>query len=1210
LRLSRIAKERDDPIEIVNAGRLWSELDADALPPCHAERAGFMAPTPRRIRKDHPYAEWNEVYRKFQPAWIELPAYSADCVPFRWMLREQAVSLSDALDIGYEGRLEEQVDAEASLNSPAWIQHEQNQRAMLDTFFSAVRPGSSLVFFYAKETPLSDDPRRTLIGVGRVTGMTRSLPYGNPRGGFGSATWETPIQHSIRPTMDDGFLLPYSRLLELGREGGLDPREFVVHVPDEFFSQFSYATEHVTHDAALSLLLALAEAVNRFATLVPGDWERVRTWLSERLAEVWSARGAFPGLGTALTAFGVPQGVLLSYGIQGLTPENGDPWDVVNRFFTDPGAFSQLYPKPDDMLRKVWASLPEQRRDLLTLISRFDLTIEQATRMYVETERTGIKISDAEFLANPYRFFEADRFRLDPIAVATVDRGVFPVDKIRADFPVTAPSRVDSALDERRVRALVVDRLERAATDGHSLMARDRLIQAVRDEPLDPACPLTVDFFAVAAKIFEPEITSASMADGSPAYQLSRLSQARDKISRTVLKRLKARPLPVSADWPALIDGAIADTSGGEPINQSPQDPLERSARQEKAKALETLAQSRVSVLVGPAGTGKTTLLRALCRLPEVGQRGVLLLAPTGKARVRMQTAIGKPAMTLAQLLVLSDRYDPETGRYKRSAQTPHSGVSTVIVDECSMLTEEQLDALLDSIEGYERLILVGDPRQLPPIGVGRPFVDIVERIRTERGVTGFPLVAPSYAELTVRRRQLDDGSTDAERSDLVLADWFSGGNPPPGSDEIWNQLADKSDLGTLAVRNWSTLLDLHRLLRSELAHSLTGMSDSEDIQGFQASYGGQPYGGHVYFNISSAERAESWQVLSPIRGDAGGVNELNRMLQRAYRGAALALAGEDVPWKRRIPRPAGPQEIVYGDKVINVRNKTRKKFWPKADGALAYVANGEIGVVSGPFRKNGATVSLDQWDVAFSTQPGIAYKFGKGDFGDDDGSPALELAYAITVHKAQGSEFGTTFVVVPSPCRLLTRELLYTALTRHQQRVVLLVQGDPNELRNYASPNYSETATRITNLFDDPNPIEVDGRFLEQRLIHRTRKGINVRSKSEVIIADLLYSKGVEFTYERELVLDGSKRLPDFTIEDADTGETFYWEHLGMLNNDRYRRKWEEKLIWYASHGIRPRGTGPSEDPDGTLIVTKDGVNGSISSADIEVLVDDIFGA
>ena len=234
----------------------------------------------------------------------------------------------------------------------------------------------------------------------------------------------------------------------------------------------------------------------------------------------------------------------------------------------------------------------------------------------------------------------------------------------------------------------------------------------------------------------------------------------------------------------------------------------------------------------------------------------------------------------------------------------------------------------------------------------------------------------------------------------------------------------------------------------------------------------------------------------------------------------------------------------------------------------MAYVANGEIGLVVGPFRRKGSKVSLRQWEVSFSTQPDIAYKFWKGEFGNDDGSPVLELAYAITVHKSQGSEFGTTFVVIPSPCRLLTPELLYTALTRQQQRVVLFMQGDLAELRGYTSPSHSESAARMTNLFNEPKPIEVDGRFMEAGLIHHTRKGIYVRSKSEVIIADLLHSKGIDFVYERELVLGGSKRLPDFTIEDADSGETYYWEHLGMLSNASYKRKWQAKLVWYASHG------------------------------------------
>src|SRR5690606_21685223 len=118
-----------------------------------------------------------------------------------------------------------------------------------------------------------------------------------------------------------------------------------------------------------------------------------------------------------------------------------------------------------------------------------------------------------------------------------------------------------------------------------------------------------------------------------------------------------------------------------------------------------------------------------------------------------------------------------------------------------------------------------------------------------------------------------------------------------------------------------------------------------------------------------------------------------------------------------------GPQEVIYGDKVINVRNKTRKGFYPKSDDAIAYVANGEIGVVVGPFKGAKAKgVPMNKLNVEFSTQQGIAYDFWMNELGSDDGNPFLELAYAITIHKAQGSEFGTTFVVVPNPCRLLSR--------------------------------------------------------------------------------------------------------------------------------------------------------------------------------------------
>ncbi len=150
--------------------------------------------------------------------------------------------------------------------------------------------------------------------------------------------------------------------------------------------------------------------------------------------------------------------------------------------------------------------------------------------------------------------------------------------------------------------------------------------------------------------------------------------------------------------------------------------------------------------------------------------------------------------------------------------------------------------------------------------------------------------------------------------------------------------------------------------------------------------------------------------------------------------------------------------------------------------------------------------------------------------------SPPLELAYALTVHKSQGSEFGITFVVLPDPCWPLSRELLYTALTRQQDRVVVLHQGDLRNLRRYASDKHSDIARRLTNLFAPPSPtrFEVDGteRFLEEGLIHRTKRGDLVRSKSEVIIANELLVQGIDrYEYETALSLpDGRTRYPDFS--------------------------------------------------------------------------------
>lgn len=194
----------------------------------------------------------------------------------------------------------------------------------------------------------------------------------------------------------------------------------------------------------------------------------------------------------------------------------------------------------------------------------------------------------------------------------------------------------------------------------------------------------------------------------------------------------------------------------------------------------------------------------------------------------------------------------------------------------------------------------------------------------------------------------------------------------------------------------------------------------------------------------------------------------------------------------------------------------------------------------------------------------------------------------------------------MPNPCRLLSRELLYTALTRQKDRIVILHQGSRSELRKFSSDDRSETARRLSNLFVAPSPVEINGRIFEDYLIHRTSRGEMVRSKSEVIIADQLANHGVEYGYEQPLTIEDVTKYPDFTIEDMESGSMFYWEHCGMLHVPSYRRRWEDKLEWYRAHGILPREEGSGEN--GTLIITRDEKNGSIDSANITTLIADVL--
>jgi hypothetical protein len=1128
------------------------------------------------------------------------PAYSAAVIPFRWMSRKDAWELARIHDIDADPE-REPMDGWLERNN--WVQDHQNQRELLDAFFSAVEPGRSLCLFYAKQTPMVDDADRILVGAGRVREVGPLVDYTYSRPGkLRSYVWDRAVEHSVRPEFEDGFLLPYHELLTREAEGeSIDLRACTAICPEDRRAEFSYAGEHVTHDGAISALLRCRDALEHSERFVTTPTGLMLKWIDARIGELWRLRGPTPGLGSVLTAFGVERGNLLAYELSSVLGESESPWPLLDDLMSGAQHVSE---RADELLtrtvRDKWLAISSkkpERRALLELMARFELTDDQAKRLWVIENRAGagIDATDADLLANPYLLFERDRVNADPISVWTVDRGAFPPPSIREVHPLPESSNIGDPTDRRRVRALVIEALEDAGTEGHTLQPRSAVVTTVRDYALDPECPVDGDLLDVLEDSFAPWISIDAMADGAPSYQLDRLASSRDMIATFVQKRVAGARHALQHDWGAVLDELLGDDGLAGDEEEAER---EKRGRTEKAAALAELAESRFSVLVGPAGTGKTTILRALIQQPDVAAGDVLLLAPTGKARVRLEMTTRHEAKTLAQFLIAYGRYDERTGAYLVTGGDRIQAGKTVVVDEASMLTEEMLASLIDSLRGVDRFILVGDPRQLPPIGAGRPFFDIVEHVQPD-GVEGlFPRCAPGYAELTVHRRHKGD-----EPDDVQLARWFSGQPLRATDDEIVSKVDSGLESERVRFVEWTTGEELREVLLDVLVDELDGVSSREDIAGFEAMLGATANGEYRYFNRgNTAVAAEAWQILTPVRGLTHGVRDLNRLIQKTFRQATIDFAHE----KAFIPKPVGVDQVVYGDKVINLRNHRRRRIYPDDERALKYVANGEIGIVVGQFKTKGWKGRPWKVEIEFSSQPGYAYGFSGRDFSDE-GIASVELAYAITVHKAQGSEFGLTFLVLPEVSRVMSRELLYTALTRQRERIVVIHQGPRTELWKYASDEFSEMKSRLTNLFVAPRLVQVGDRYLEERLIHRSSKGEPMRSKSEVIVADQLAAVGIDYEYETKLVgLDGSTRLPDFTIVDDDSGRTYYWEHCGMLGDPGYAKKWARKLDWYRSQKIVPHKDGGGER--GTLIVTEDDDKGGISSQAIKELIASLF--
>jgi hypothetical protein len=1163
--LDRIRTERKDEAEDKLAGHPWESLTAEQLPPCKAEGGGFMGANEWIRKVSHPYQDIEscaKTHGHLKETKIKVPPYTTFALPFNWMLRSSQKSIDASLPNPLPP------DEKDPFKKPSpWIFARDRQFAVSDLFFDQLTKDQSLVFFYCKEgQPLGDSISRLVVGVGRVVSVSKALTYVSDKAET-YPVWDRLVGHSIRPGEIDGFLLPYHEYLEPTGNEEEDARrlnllrEIAVQAPPAHTLDFSYAGELTTPDVALSTLVRILEAVRKIrehGIVKEGKWQQREDWINKQIAKCWKDRGAFPGLGAALEALPMRLGtsLVLELMAQSKLKADDNPWPLIEAIFDEKA------PLPDPAYRadfqeaqRIWKTLGPDRKCLLQLLSRFDLSAGQAKRWFNEAKRkraVRAPLADDAILNNPYRISELDLGDSDdnPLSLGVIDRGLLPDASLALQHPVPAPSKVETHADRRRVRAALVSVLRHAADEGDSLLSEEEAIEKVQG--LDLAAPLeitpdwiTANLSFLAEEIERVEIlTDPKSGKKVPAVQLRELKIREGQLCKVLSARaLKSLP-SLNADWASLVKKTIQD-AGHE---FDPKNPRHVAALEEQCKALEKITTRKLGVLVGRAGTGKTSVMGALFRCDTIRKDGILLLAPTGKARVRLEQAAGASAMTIAQFLYSLDRYDGARQRPLFAGET-YRAAKTLVIDECSMLTMDYLAAILEAIDQshVQRIILVGDPNQLPPIGVGRPFADLAIHLQEPTGDNDETAKKRSEAlgRLSVEVRAVAGGPSDT----LRLASWFTREIQPPDADRVLSDLESGQSFNDLEIAFWKNPDDLRKNLMAQFQKHL-GIKDSTDVKGFNIALG-FPEGKWV--DWSNPDGVENFQILSPVRLHPHGVKELNRWIQKQFRSKELAYARDS--WGTAL----GDEEIVISDKVIQLKN-TKRSAWNGEESVEVTLANGEIGAM--------ATGKSGFLNAYFAGRPNLGCGYHGRDFGRSD---PLELAYALTVHKSQGSEFKKVFVVIPKASRLLTRELLYTAITRSREMLVLLIEGEDTSLIfDLTRPERSETARRNTNLFSGVIRESADLVPYAEHLIHRTDAGHMVRSKSELVIANKLHALEMKYEYERPLVgtIEPGKLRPDFSFIDP-AGEVIIWEHLGMMDRPEYREGWKWKLAWYEKNGF-----------------------------------------
>jgi exodeoxyribonuclease V alpha subunit len=486
----------------------------------------------------------------------------------------------------------------------------------------------------------------------------------------------------------------------------------------------------------------------------------------------------------------------------------------------------------------------------------------------------------------------------------------------------------------QRLEAGLLHVVKDKESEGHTALPRARLLEEAR-------VLLEVD-----STELEPHLGAlVEQRHLLPLEGTDRLQLPLNDLRETVIVRqLQALKGTASCLPPIKIEAAIEWAQSRSRITFSP----------EQAEALRKALGSKVSILTGGPGTGKTTILRSLVQILKAKKAPLALAPPTGRAAQRLSESARHHASTLHRLL----KFDPSKGGFTANEEHPLK-CGFIIIDEASMLDNALASAMFRAIPVDAHVLLVGDVNQLPSVGPGNVLKDLIEG-------AGVPVVR---LEQVYRQREESNIVTTAH---AVLG----GRASPPRSAKDLAALDPRWDLQFIPETQPEAVLDtIEALISGWIPKRLKGIDPIRDVQ-----------------------------VLAPMHRGLTGIKSINTRLR-----LRLNPSGRSVSF--------GESVFSEGDRVIQTRNNYDKNIF-----------NGDMGTVSA-VQPDAGTLAVD-FD-------GRVVDLERMELID------LELAYAISIHKSQGSEFPVVvFPVLKQHYILLQRNLLYTAITRGRRKVFVI--GDP----------------------------------------------------------------------------------------------------------------------------------------------------------------------